>query len=116
MGENKLRVGYIGVGLMGHGAAKNILEKGKYPLTVIAHRNRVPVEDLANRGAIEVHSMAELANNSDVVFMWCSGSAWVLRSFCWLMVSIWRFTVTREILLNGPLMTSSTGWNPMLFP
>ena len=31
---SKQRIGYIGVGLMGHGAAKNILEHG-YPLTVM---------------------------------------------------------------------------------
>ena len=41
----KLRVGYIGVGLMGHGAAKNILTHG-HPLIVMGHRNREPVDDL----------------------------------------------------------------------
>ena len=41
----KLRVGYIGVGLMGHGAAKNILQHD-HPLVVMGHRNREPVEDL----------------------------------------------------------------------
>ena len=43
---SKQRIGYIGVGLMGHGAAKNILQKG-YPLTILGHRNRAPVDDLA---------------------------------------------------------------------
>jgi hypothetical protein len=38
-------IGFIGTGLMGHGMAKNIVEKG-YPLTVTAHRNRAPVDDL----------------------------------------------------------------------
>ena len=37
------RVGLIGVGLMGHGIGKNILAKG-FELTVMAHRNRAPVE------------------------------------------------------------------------
>ena len=36
------RIGFIGVGLMGHGMAKNIVEKG-YALTVMGHRNRTPV-------------------------------------------------------------------------
>ena len=40
-----MRVGFIGAGLMGHGMAKNIVEKG-FALTVLAHRNRAPVEDL----------------------------------------------------------------------
>lgn len=64
-----LRVGFIGAGLMGHGIAKNILEKGKYPLTVIANRNRAPIEDLIGRGAHEAKSLAEIAENSDIVFL-----------------------------------------------
>ncbi|MFO1035682.1 MAG: NAD(P)-dependent oxidoreductase [Geminicoccaceae bacterium] len=62
------RIGWIGVGLMGHGAAKNILEKG-YPLTVLAHRNRAPVEDLVAKGAVEATSPAEVAAASDILFL-----------------------------------------------
>jgi 3-hydroxyisobutyrate dehydrogenase-like beta-hydroxyacid dehydrogenase len=68
------RVGYIGVGLMGHGAAKHILETGGYPLTVMGHRNRAPVEDLVARGAREARSPAEIARASDVLFL-CLPSA-----------------------------------------
>ena len=46
------KIGFIGVGLMGHGMAKNILRAG-YPVTVIAHKNRVPVENLLSLGAQE---------------------------------------------------------------
>jgi 3-hydroxyisobutyrate dehydrogenase-like beta-hydroxyacid dehydrogenase len=60
------RIGFIGVGLMGHGAAKNILEKG-YPLTILGHRNREPVDDLVRRGATEAADAADLAARSDVV-------------------------------------------------
>ncbi|MBK9606874.1 MAG: NAD(P)-dependent oxidoreductase, partial [Betaproteobacteria bacterium] len=63
-----MRIGYMGVGLMGHGAAKNILEKG-YALTVLGNTNRVPVEDLVARGAGEARSPAELAEKCDVVFL-----------------------------------------------
>ena len=49
---SKAKIGYIGVGLMGHGAAKNIVEKG-HPLTIMGHRNRAPVDDLVKRGAKE---------------------------------------------------------------
>jgi 3-hydroxyisobutyrate dehydrogenase-like beta-hydroxyacid dehydrogenase len=58
----------MGVGYMGHGAAKNILEKG-YALTVLGHTNRTPVEDLIARGAGEAGSPAALAERSDVVFL-----------------------------------------------
>ena len=65
---SKPRIGYIGVGLMGHGAAKNIVEKG-YPLTIMGHRNRAPVEDLVKRGAKEAKSAADAARASDILFL-----------------------------------------------
>ena len=67
------RIGFIGLGMMGHGIAKNIVEKG-YPLSVIAHRNRVPVDDLVGRGAVEVTSLAALAQQSTAVFLCVTGS------------------------------------------
>ena len=66
--SDKTRVGFLGVGLMGHGAAKNILEKG-YPLAILGHRNREPVEDLVRRGATEAKDAAALAEASDVVII-----------------------------------------------
>jgi len=69
----KERIGFVGVGLMGHGMAKNIVEKG-YALTVLGHRNRAPVEDLARRGAKEAKSARDLAEASDIVFICVTGS------------------------------------------
>lgn len=69
----KESIGFIGVGYMGHGMAKNIVEKG-YPLTVMAHRNRAPIDDLITRGAKEVKSVAELARASTIVFLCVTGS------------------------------------------
>lgn len=71
-----MRVGYAGVGLMGHGAAKNILAKG-FPLTVMAHRNRGPVEDLVAKGAAEAADAAALAAASDVLILCLPGAAQV---------------------------------------
>jgi len=70
----KERVGFIGVGLMGHGMAKNIVEKG-FSLTILGHRNRAPVEDLCKRGAHEAGSAKELAEKSDVIFLCVTGAA-----------------------------------------
>ncbi|WGH79784.1 NAD(P)-dependent oxidoreductase [Jannaschia ovalis] len=67
------RIGFVGTGLMGHGMAANILAAG-YPLTVIAHRNRAPVEDLVAKGATEAADLAELAAASDIVHICAPGS------------------------------------------
>jgi 3-hydroxyisobutyrate dehydrogenase-like beta-hydroxyacid dehydrogenase len=69
------RVGFIGVGLMGHGAAANIMERGGFPLTVLGHRNRQPVEDLVGRGAVEATDPAAVAAASDVVILCLPSSA-----------------------------------------
>lgn len=69
----KLRIGFIGLGFMGHGMAKNIVDKG-YALTVLGRSKRQPVEDLIGRGAVEVKSAKEVAVRSDVIFLCVTGS------------------------------------------
>lgn len=71
--SDKLRVGLIGAGLMGHGMGKNIVTKG-FPLTVMAHRNRKPIEDLIKLGAKEAKSPKEIAANSDLVILCVTGT------------------------------------------
>ena len=65
--DSKPRIGWIGVGLMGHGAAKHVLAAG-YPLMVKGNRNRVPIDDLCARGATEAESVAAMVRDCDVVF------------------------------------------------
>ncbi|SFT58630.1 hypothetical protein SAMN05518861_102357 [Mesorhizobium sp. YR577] len=67
------QIGFIGLGLMGHGMAKNIVEKG-YPLTFLGRKNRAPAEDMVARGATEASSPAEVAARSTVVFICVTGS------------------------------------------
>ena len=66
-------IGFVGLGLMGHGMAKNIVEKG-FGLTVTAHRNRAPVDDLVKRGATEAKSLDALAAASTIILLCVTGS------------------------------------------
>lgn len=66
-------IGFLGLGLMGHGMAKNIVEKG-FPLVVAAHRNRAPIDDLVRRGATEAGSAREVAEKSSIVLLCVTGS------------------------------------------
>ena len=70
---SKDKIGFIGVGFMGHGMAKNIVETG-YALTIMGHRNRTPVEDLIGRGATEAKTPKALAETSDIVILCVTGS------------------------------------------
>jgi 3-hydroxyisobutyrate dehydrogenase-like beta-hydroxyacid dehydrogenase len=73
MSNAKPRIGFIGLGLMGHGIAKNLVAKG-FPLTVRVHRNRKPAEDILAAGAKEAKTNAELARASDIVILCVTGS------------------------------------------
>jgi 3-hydroxyisobutyrate dehydrogenase-like beta-hydroxyacid dehydrogenase len=70
---DKPRIGFVGVGLMGHGIAKNLVTKG-FPLAVRVHRNRKPLEDLLAAGATEVNSNADLARDRDIVILCVTGA------------------------------------------
>ena len=63
-----VKVGFVGVGLMGHGMAKHLIKAGNN-LSIIAHRNRIPVDDLVRVGAVEVRTLEELSAASDVIFL-----------------------------------------------
>lgn len=61
-----LRVGYIGLGLMGKSIARNILKAG-FPL-VVHNRSRAAVDELVAEGAASANSPREVAGQVDVVF------------------------------------------------
>lgn len=67
------KVGMIGIGLMGHGIALNLL-KGGYPLKVLEHPGNQPLDELRRLGARSAASAAELARGADVVILCVTGS------------------------------------------
>jgi len=67
------RIGFIGLGLMGHGMAKHLLAKG-FPLTFRVNRNRANIADLLAAGAVEVRTHADVARNADIVILCVTGS------------------------------------------
>jgi 3-hydroxyisobutyrate dehydrogenase-like beta-hydroxyacid dehydrogenase len=70
---DKPRIGFIGIGLMGHGIARNLVTKG-FPLTVRVNRNRAPLADLLAAGAKEVKTNADVARNADIVILCVTGA------------------------------------------
>jgi 2-hydroxy-3-oxopropionate reductase len=61
-----LKVGYIGLGLMGKSMARNIMKAG-FPL-VVFNRSKGSVEELVAEGAIAAESPSDLARQVDIVF------------------------------------------------
>lgn len=66
-------IGFIGLGFMGHGMARNIREAG-YDLWVRGRRNRAPVESLLAMGAKEAESPRQMAGTCDIIHICLSNS------------------------------------------
>lgn len=71
--SESIKVGFIGVGVMGHGLAKNIALAG-FPLSFLDHPGNQPVDDLRDLGALPVGTLAEIARAGDVIVMCVTGS------------------------------------------
>lgn len=98
------KVGFVGLGLMGHGMARNIVEKG-YPLTVVAHRKREAVEDLVGRGAHEAVSPEALARASTVIFLCLTGSPEVAEAVAAMKPGLAPGTVVVDCSTSDPTVT-----------
>ena len=98
------KVGFVGLGLMGHGIATNILTKG-YALTGIAHRNRAPLEDLVAKGAVEAASIEDLARASDIIFLCLTGSPEVTEVVARLKPGLAAGSVVVDCSTGEPVVT-----------
>ena len=63
--SNKLRVGFIGLGIMGQSMAGHILAAG-HPLNVF-NRSKAKTDDLVAKGAKWFDTIGDLAAESDVI-------------------------------------------------
>ena len=69
-------IGFVGVGIMGHGVAINIARAG-YSLVVFDHPGNQPVADLRSLGATSSNSLVDITRCSDVIFLCVTGSSQV---------------------------------------
>ena len=66
-------IGMIGIGLMGHGIASNLLKHGHH-LTVLEHVGNQPLDALRAAGAQTCTSAQVLASQSDVIILCVTGT------------------------------------------
>jgi 3-hydroxyisobutyrate dehydrogenase-like beta-hydroxyacid dehydrogenase len=108
---NKPTIGFIGVGLMGQGMAKNLVTKG-HPLVVMGHRNRAPVDRLLALGATEARTPRELAAQCDIVHLCVTGSPQVeanLRGPDGVVASGKRGLIVIDCSTSNPVSTKALG-------
>ena len=66
-------IGMVGIGMMGHGIATNLLKHG-HALALLEHSGNQPLDALKAAGAVSFTSAAELAARSEVVILVLTGS------------------------------------------
>lgn len=67
------RVGMVGVGLMGHGIAYNLITKG-FGVSLLAHPGNRPLDELTAAGARVCSSLAEIAQQAEVIILCVTGA------------------------------------------
>jgi 3-hydroxyisobutyrate dehydrogenase-like beta-hydroxyacid dehydrogenase len=68
-----MKIGMVGVGMMGHGIAGNLVKHG-HELLVLEHPGNQPLDTLKAAGVTGVHTASELAAQVDVVILVVTGS------------------------------------------
>lgn len=105
MSKSKQSIGFVGLGFMGHGIAKNLLQKG-HPLTIIGHRNRTPIESLKSMGAQEATDLKTLAEASDIVHICAPGSPEVEQIVSGLLEGLKQGAIIVDCSTSDPVSTA----------
>ena len=74
------KIGFIGAGIMGQGMVQNLLKAGN-EVSIIANKNRRPIDELVALGANEVLSLADMVSCCDN-FILCLPSSATAISVC----------------------------------
>ena len=98
-----MHVGVIGAGMMGHGMAANLLKHG-HDVSVIAHRNRGPVEDLMAKGAREAKDLPAIAQ-ADIILLCVTTSAVVEETIARLKPNLRRGQIILDAGTSAPEAT-----------
>ncbi len=98
-----MRIAVIGAGMMGHGIALSLLKNG-HRVSVKAHRNRAPIDDLVSRGAREVKTPAAIAE-ADVIILCVSTSEVVAETIADLTPNLRRGHIVIDCGTSAPAVT-----------
>jgi 3-hydroxyisobutyrate dehydrogenase-like beta-hydroxyacid dehydrogenase len=105
----KYRVGMVGIGLMGHGIATNLLRHG-HDLLLLEHAGIQPLDTLKAAGAASTSSASALTSRVDVVVLVVTGSPQVeavLTGPGGVLEGLWPGSVVRDCSTAIPSSTRS---------
>ena len=105
MSQAAEKIGFVGIGLMGHGIARNIVDKG-YPLTVFARQDSEALTDLKTRGAVRAESLEALARASSIIFLCLTDSPTVAAVIAGLKPGLAKGSVIVDCSTSDPVVTA----------
>jgi 3-hydroxyisobutyrate dehydrogenase-like beta-hydroxyacid dehydrogenase len=82
--DTRVKIGFIGVGLMGQGMVMRLLRSG-HEVTVFGHRNRAPIEAVLAQGAQEARDLEAIAKKTQIIFI-CVDSAETVEKIVTLLL------------------------------
>lgn len=108
MAQAAEKIGFVGIGLMGHGMARNIVTKG-YPLSFFARRDGEAVTDLLALGAVRADGLAALAQACDIIFLCLTDSPTVQSVIAGLRPGLKPGCVIVDCSTSDPVVTTQLG-------
>ncbi|SFE85510.1 NAD(P)-dependent oxidoreductase [Roseivivax sediminis] len=97
-----MNVGLIGVGLMGHGIARNVLSRGGHALTFLDHPGNQPTEEIVSLGGTAAATVAEIAAACDVILLCVTGAPQVEAVVDGLLPALRQGTVVVDCSTSLP--------------
>lgn len=80
-------IGFVGLGYMVYGIAKNILQKGNH-LFVNANKNRKPIDKIVSRGTIEVNTLNEFREKKLNILIKCVSNTLIAKKIALKLTKI----------------------------
>jgi 3-hydroxyisobutyrate dehydrogenase-like beta-hydroxyacid dehydrogenase len=96
-----MRIGFIGVGLMGQSMVMRLLQAG-HEVTVIAHRNRAPIDAVLAQGAHEALELKALAKDAQMIFICVDGAETVEKVVTSLLPHVQRGQIIVDATTSRP--------------
>ncbi|WP_119274497.1 NAD(P)-dependent oxidoreductase [Taklimakanibacter deserti] len=99
-----MRIGFVGLGLMGSGMAGHLMERG-HELWLMAHRNRSFIDPLLGKGAHEAKDLGTLAKESEVIILCLTTAKVVEETILGLMPHLRRGQIIIDTGTTDPQTT-----------
>jgi 3-hydroxyisobutyrate dehydrogenase-like beta-hydroxyacid dehydrogenase len=99
--DAKVKIGFVGVGLMGQGMVMRLLAAG-HEVTVLAHRNREPIQAVVALGAHEAIEAKAIVQDAQIIFICVDSAETVEKIVASLLPHVMRGQIIVDATTSRP--------------